>query len=564
MGEICPGVLDNYGPLVVEIVKDKNNQQSALDACIFLNSCPPPEFDGNQKPLEDIYMPGVPLFTGIDVFENEAVDMARDKRDADEHIFRVVQLADVHFDDEYAVGSVAECGFHVCCRSNYNGTGSAHAIGEYTCNLPQSTVSMFLDKIAELKPDLVLQTGDTPPHHLWYEDPEKQIAYTDWLARELTARMGNTPVITAVGNHDVFPSNMFYMKRNATKDTLQALIDGYPILHNSPDLQETFKAGGFYEYEIRKGLRAIVYNSNYGYTDNWFNLLSHFEEADYLEMRQFIERRLAAARNDKVKVIFVTHHPVGDGIITFDSWVTDLALQYSDNIVLHVAGHKHTDQFHLFIREGDRWASGVQFAAPSSNTYNSINPSLRLYELDSRNFHLRDYKQYHLDIEKAHKLATEIGVQVTSTQVPDLTTESSMMSSTSALPEPQIELIYSAKEEYGMHDLSPAAWHDLASRMMHNITVLHQYQSNFGTRVSDDVRGLCSEDDKACQRAAVCNVVTSTMLANMRCNRDGVKLPTGEVPTEEPVTDNPNSASLPSSTALTSFLLMILCKLLDL
>ena len=32
------------------------------------------------------------------------------------------------------------------------------------------------------------------------------------------------------------------------------------------------------------------------------------------------------------------------------------------------------------------------------------------------------------------------------------------------VPEPEIELIYSAKEEYEMHDLSPAAWHGLAAR----------------------------------------------------------------------------------------------------
>ena len=40
----------------------------------------------------------------------------------------------------------------------------------------------------------------------------------------------------------------------------------------------------------------------HSYSDNWFNLLSHYEEDDYLEMRHFVEERLAAARRENAKV----------------------------------------------------------------------------------------------------------------------------------------------------------------------------------------------------------------------------------------------------------------------
>ena len=39
--------------------------------------------------------------------------------------------------------------------------------------------------------------------------------------------------------------------------------------------------------------------------------------------------------------------------------------------------------------------------SPSSNSYTSINPSIRVYELDKTTHELLDYEQYYLDLEAA-------------------------------------------------------------------------------------------------------------------------------------------------------------------
>ncbi len=48
-----------------------------------------------------------------------------------------------------------------------------------------------------------------------------------------------------------------------------------------------------------------------------------------------------------LQVILVTHHPLGDGIIEWDDYISELSLQYKDVIVLQLVGHKHKDTWRL-------------------------------------------------------------------------------------------------------------------------------------------------------------------------------------------------------------------------
>ena len=54
------------------------------------------------------------------------------------------------------------------------------------------------------------------------------------------------------------------------------------------------------------------------------------------------------------QVIIVGHHPPGDvvSIVQHSRQLTDLSVEYSDVIVLHMSGHTHNDEFRLVsIRE---------------------------------------------------------------------------------------------------------------------------------------------------------------------------------------------------------------------
>ena len=54
-------------------MQKKNPAQTTLESCIFLNQCPPPEFDDHEDGLEEVYLPKhylpeAPVFTGYDMF----------------------------------------------------------------------------------------------------------------------------------------------------------------------------------------------------------------------------------------------------------------------------------------------------------------------------------------------------------------------------------------------------------------------------------------------------------------------------------------------------------------
>jgi len=412
-------------------------------------------------------------------------------------VYKVIQFADIHMDFHYAEGSATECNMHMCCRKNYRGKGKASQWGEYTCNAPMRTVEMFLQKAAKINPDVLLYTGDSPPHHLWYEKLGEHMNSTRVLGKAMYRNLPGVPIYPAIGNHDAFPSNLYYVPDPDTKLLHDVLVETYSSL--SEESVKNLHKGGYYLEHLTPKLRLLTYNTNYGYENNWFNILSHSEQ-DLKNMQDFVEEALKSARNDKAKVIFMGHHPVGTGIISFEEWVTRMCTEYHDVITLHTTGHKHTDLFRLFKSAPDAWASSVQFAAPSANPYSKINPSMRVYEIDRKTNELLDFVQYHMDF-------SNIG----------------------SGDEPEISEVYRASEEYGLSDLSARSWHEMAIRMLSDTDYLNKYEDNFGTGVASNLRDTrCKEGDQRCHNHRVCQVTSSTFKQRIECNLHGVQIPASE------------------------------------
>ena len=83
------------------------------------------------------------------------------------------------------------------------------------------------------------------------------------------------------------------------------------------------------------------------YTQNFFALLNDETEV-YREMVTWMEDTLRLARQENEKVILIGHIPEGRLTLTsFALWYTDLVIEYSDVIVLHMYGHTHSDDFGL-------------------------------------------------------------------------------------------------------------------------------------------------------------------------------------------------------------------------
>jgi sphingomyelin phosphodiesterase len=81
-------------------------------------------------------------------------------------------MSDLHIDFDYTPGKSNVCGETVCCRSTtidpVKPEDAAGYWGDFShCDLPKRTLENFLTYVKnEIKPDVVIWTGDSLPHNV--------------------------------------------------------------------------------------------------------------------------------------------------------------------------------------------------------------------------------------------------------------------------------------------------------------------------------------------------------------------------------------------------------------
>lgn len=92
-------------------------------------------------------------------------------------------------DQEYDVGSAADCKEPLCCRNNSGSPNlsrrKAGHWGTYgKCDLPLWTVENLLENAAKAGPwDWVYWTGDIPAHNVWSQTREQQLSELTVISR---------------------------------------------------------------------------------------------------------------------------------------------------------------------------------------------------------------------------------------------------------------------------------------------------------------------------------------------------------------------------------------------
>ncbi|XP_064609219.1 sphingomyelin phosphodiesterase A-like [Liolophura sinensis] len=392
---MCPGIVESYGPgtwfVFVQLSLDP------LTVCEKLNYCLPSmglwKTTGERK-VEADYNPHrlVP--------DRVVPREAGDELSGTEKILRILQLSDIHVDPYYTTGAATDCGLYICCRSQFNGTGSAGQYGNYDCcDIPVRTLDIVLSAIRKLDPapDFIIYTGDSPPHDVWQESWDSQLKADSLVVQRLNEQLEGFTIYPAIGNHESYPESFYYQPSTAYQALNSKLATLWGSWFNvSADQRESIEISAYYTTLVRPGLRILSFNTDYGYLANFYFLLNDRIPA-YREQQQFMKDVLAGARQSNEKVIIIGHVPPGDkgsSVMDYGDFYTDLAVNYSDVIVLHLFGHTHHDEFELV--------------------------SACFLYLDSEIF-LSEGKT-------------------------------------------DVKLLYSAKDEYGLSDMSPQSWRSLSDR----------------------------------------------------------------------------------------------------
>uniref|UniRef100_A0A0R3RM09 Metallophos domain-containing protein n=1 Tax=Elaeophora elaphi TaxID=1147741 RepID=A0A0R3RM09_9BILA len=154
---------------------------------------------------------------------------------------------------------------------------------------------------------------------------------------------------------------------------------------------------------------------------------------------------LKQAEHDGHYVHILSHIPPGNDEC-IESWARNyykIITRFSKTIQAQFFGHIHVDSFTVFYENMNDDSSApisVLYTTPSVTTFEYLNPAFRIYEIEpGTNYRVVNFHTYFLNL-------TQVGMNTTP---------------------PVWELLYSAKEEYNLNDLSPTSWDLLINKIVY-------------------------------------------------------------------------------------------------
>ncbi|KAL0214773.1 hypothetical protein P9112_006957 [Eukaryota sp. TZLM1-RC] len=387
-------------------------------------------------------------------------------------------INDIHYQWTYKVGSDPK---HHCNK----GTGDAGPYGNFKCNTPLSLLESTLDFMnkVEPNPDYLAWLGDIVPHAsvMKIKDMfDKKIL--KMLLQEMTdtinSRFSNTKKLWVLGNHDVYPSHQFSRLTRYVYDMVLEMW-GNDIPH---DQHDQFKKGGYYVHDVNDKLSVIVLNTNHYFLMNVESIVSHDPEHQF----EWIEEQMKRLEREDRKAILLFHVPPGVVESTFAA-VSNFHPQFNHRFLdaLHLgleqkriafaaAGHEHSQALRLLADKNDIPTAPL-FILPSvvsddNMLYSGNFPGVRLVTFNRTNGNVLDYHQYYLNITTANK---EL--------------------------KPNWQLHHSAREAFGIRDVSGDSLFNLWKRMNNDEELLGKYirMNTNGVAMKDltkecAVRHLCA------------------------------------------------------------------------
>ena len=252
---LCPGVMDSYGPPSFYILSEL--LLPPREICERLEFC---RKHTNDHVINQVNHVISDILNAEWRHSNHNINYRRLQP------IRILQLTDIHLDHKYKVGTPVDCGMFTCCHEGMNGSGKAGQYGDYACDLPIATLDLLTDHLQQLnpQPDIIVYTGDNPPHDNWEESWQSQTNSTNFLVKYLSTKLPNQTIYPAMGNHETFPESFYYPPRY--RNLTDALAEFWQRWVELPEnALQTIRAGGFYTMLIRPGLRLMSINTDFGY-----------------------------------------------------------------------------------------------------------------------------------------------------------------------------------------------------------------------------------------------------------------------------------------------------------
>jgi hypothetical protein len=413
---------------------------------------------------------------------------------------RILQLTDIHYDPEYAVGVNADCHVESCCRvlPNLPPAGPETAAGKWgdyrSCDTPLHSVIDAFDHIQEQHDDfdIIYFTGDIIHHFTWNTSLEGNEDDMKLIFDMFKANFGDTPVVPILGNHEAHPANL-YAPKNVPKELSTDYLYDFVCRQWEkwlPDeAKDTLREGGYYTLSPWKGFRVIALNSNVCFVHNWWLL---FDTDYFVEQLQWLHDVLLEAEKAGEKVHILTHVPSNDNSCYF-GWTREyrrIVERFSHVIAAQFNGHSHVDEFNVFFeRENPDKVVNLAWNGGSLTTFLDLNINYKVYYADKESYEVTDFESWIYNLTEAN-------------QHPNRS--------------PNWFKLYSFREHFGLEDLSFATMNKLMKAFGHLDESLMKYW-RIKQKTSDPImeRGC----DQKCLRRTLCDITRTEFDDDSKCEQ---------------------------------------------
>ncbi|KAH7728277.1 Protein ASM-1 [Aphelenchoides avenae] len=410
----------------------------------------------------------------------------RQRDDADgqtKEIFRVLQISDIHFDAGYVPGSESSCSMPVCCTgrpgpevqqpAGYWGTIAA-------CDIPYWTIENMLAHINRTEQiTYVILSGDYMSHRDWSYTRQDHMLVIRNLTDLLNRYFPTTPVFWAIGNHEGVPVNSFaphFAPPQFRPEWLYKSVYAAGEKWLPPAAEKPMHYRGSYSVMITEKLKLISLNTGYCETTNFFLYINQTDPDDSLT---WLTNELYTAEQLGQVAHIVAHIPPGDSEC-LEGWARNyyrIVNRFSETIRAQFFGHVHTDSFTVFYEDMNDFRSkptSVLYSAPSVTTFADLNPAYRIYSIEGNyegsSYDVIDFDTYFLNLTEA-----------------------------TAEEAPRWDLLYQAKKEYELKDLTPKSWHRLSERIHADPATYSKFLRNYARRWN-------YKCDKQCRAELLCSL----------------------------------------------------------
>uniref|UniRef100_A0AC35GA58 Sphingomyelin phosphodiesterase n=1 Tax=Panagrolaimus sp. PS1159 TaxID=55785 RepID=A0AC35GA58_9BILA len=229
-----------------------------------------------------------------------------------------------------------------------------------------------------------------------------------------------------------------------------------------------------YAIKLSPKLKLITVNTGYCETTNFFLYLNQVDPDTTLA---WLAKELQIAEENSEYVHILAHIPPGDGEC-LQGWAKNyyrIIQRYSETIRAQFFGHTHWDSFALFYEDmNDPFSKAINvlYTSPSVTTFEDLNPAYRIYtvegDIEGTKHDIIDFETHFLNLSKVEDGSA-----------------------------PNWELLYEAKQEYNMPDLSPSSWQKISEKLRTNLPLYEKFLKNYARR--DDYR--C---DLKCRHELLC------------------------------------------------------------